>query len=75
MKFELSGQHYNYLSLSDRRPGTKINMEFEGETLEDILEEFSMFLRGCGFVIDGTLDVIPDEEYYGQITSTNISVD
>ena len=75
MKFELSGQHYNYLSLSDRRPGTKINMEFEGETLEDILEEFSMFLRGCGFVIDGTLDVIPDEEYYGQITNTNISVD
>ena len=75
MKFELSGQHYNYLSLSDRRPGTKINIEFEGETLEDILEEFSMFLRGCGFVIDGTLDVIPDEEYYGQITSTNISVD
>ena len=75
MKFELSGQHYNYLSLSDRRPGTKINMEFEGETLEDILEEFSMFLRGCGFVIDGTLDVIPYEEYYGQITSTNISVD
>jgi hypothetical protein len=75
MKFELTAQHYNYLSLTDRRPGTKINMEFEGETLEDILEEFSMFLRGCGFVIDGRLDVIPDEEYYGQITSTNISVD
>lgn len=75
MKFELTGQHYNYLSLTDRRPGTKINMEFEGETLENILEEFSMFLRGCGFVIDGRLDVIPDEEYYGQITSTNISVD
>jgi hypothetical protein len=75
MKFELTGQHYNYLSLSDRRPGTKINMEFEGESLDEILEEFAMFLRGCGFAINGTLDIVPDEEYYGQITSTNISVD
>jgi hypothetical protein len=62
MKFELTGQDYNYLSLTDRRPGTKINMEFEGETLDDILEEFSMFLRGCGFVIDGRLDVVPHDE-------------
>jgi len=75
MKFELTGQHYNYLSLTDRRPGTKINMEFEGESLDDILEEFAMFLRGCGYTIDGRLDIIPNEEYYGQITSTNISVD
>jgi len=62
MKFELTGQHYNYLSLTDRRPGTKINMEFESETLEDVLEEFSMFLRGCGYVIDGRLDVVPHNE-------------
>ena len=62
MKFELTGQHYNYLSLTDRRPGTKINMEFESEMLEDVLEEFSMFLRGCGYVIDGRLDVVPHDE-------------
>ena len=62
MKFELTGQHYNYLSLTDRNPGTKINMVFEGETLDDILEEISMFLRGCGFVIDGRLDVVPHDE-------------
>jgi hypothetical protein len=30
-------------------------------TLDDILEEFEMFLRGCGFIIDGTLDVIPND--------------
>ena len=62
MKFELTGQQYNYLSLTDRRPGTKINMEFESETLEDVLEEFAMFLRGCGYVIDGRLDVVPHDE-------------
>lgn len=62
MKFELTGQHYNYLSLTDRHPGTKINMEFESEMLEDVLEEFAMFLRGCGYVIDGRLDVVPHDE-------------
>lgn len=62
MKFELTCQHYNYLSSSNTHPGTKINIEFESETLDDILEEFAMFLRGCGFVIDGTLDVVPHDE-------------
>ena len=62
MKFELTGQHYNYLSLTDRRPGTKTTIEFESETLEDVLEEFAMFLRGCGYVIDGRLDVVPHDE-------------
>lgn len=71
MKFEFTGQHYNHLAMTNRYPGTKINMQFEAETLEDILEEFKMFLRGCGFQIDGTLDVIPDEEFYGSNTGTN----
>jgi hypothetical protein len=62
MKFELTGQQYNYLSLADRRPGTKINMEFEAEYIDDVLEEFAMFLRGCGYVIDGRLDVVPHDE-------------
>jgi hypothetical protein len=62
MKFELTGQQYNYLSLTDRRPGTKTTIEFESETLDDVLEEFAMFLRGCGYVIDGRLDVVPHDE-------------
>lgn len=40
-------------------------------TLMEILEEFQMFLEGCGFQIDGTLDVVTDEEIYG----TNIRTD
>ena len=75
MKFEMSGQHYNYLSLSDRIPGTKTTIEFEAEQLDDILEEFTSFLRGCGFVINGTLDLVPDENYYGEDISTNYPMD
>ena len=62
MKFEFTCQHYDYFALTDRVPATKINMEFEAETLNDVLEEFVMFLRGCGYMIDGKLDVIPHDE-------------
>lgn len=44
-------------------------------TLSEILEEFQMFLEGCGFKIDGTLDVVPDEEFYGTNTSTDYTLD
>ena len=71
----MSCQHYNYLSLADRTPGTKITMEFESETLEDVLEEFAMFLRGCGFAINGVLEVIPEEEYYVSNICTDNSMD
>jgi len=30
--------------------------------LHDILENFEDFLRGCGFVIDGHIDVIEDKK-------------
>lgn len=26
--------------------------------LQDILEDFGMFLRGCGFVFDGVVDIV-----------------
>lgn len=62
MKFQVTGQHYNYFDFTDKRPGTKVSMEFDVESLDDILEEFAMFLRGCGYTIDGKLDVVPHDE-------------
>lgn len=44
-------------------------------TLMEILEEFQMFLEGCGFHIDGTLDVVTDEEIYGTNIRTDNSMD
>ncbi|NCA23000.1 MAG: hypothetical protein EBS86_17970 [Crocinitomicaceae bacterium] len=75
MKFQMSGQHYNYPELNEKTFGTKTTIEFEAETLDDILEEFTMFLRGCGFLIEGTLDIISDEEFYGRNIHTNNSMD
>ena len=44
-------------------------------TLMEILEEFQMFLEGCGFQIDGTLDVVPNEEIYGTDIRPDYSLD
>ena len=44
-------------------------------TLSEILEEFQMFLEGCGFQIDGTLDVVPNEEIYGTDIRPDYSLD
>jgi hypothetical protein len=37
-------------------------MEFEAEHIDNVLDEFAMFLRGCGYIIDGRLDVVPHDE-------------
>ena len=51
-------------NISDANAVTTI--EFDAESLPSVLQHFEMFLRGSGFHPSGTLDFVPDEEYYGQ---------
>jgi hypothetical protein len=44
----------------DNQPN--VGMEFEAQTLPDILAHFEDFLRGCGFRFDGVLDFVEDED-------------
>jgi hypothetical protein len=41
-------------------------VEFEQDFLPSVLENMQLFLRGCGFYFDGTLDIINEdtEELY-----------
>jgi hypothetical protein len=39
--------------------------ECKVESLPEVLENFEMFLRGCGYHFDGVLDIVPTDEYYG----------
>ena len=41
---------------------TTVIMETTEISLQEILEDFASFLRGCGFVIDGRLEVYNAEE-------------
>ena len=36
--------------------------EFQSESLYVVLAEFETFLRGCGFVFNGQLDFVEDDE-------------
>jgi hypothetical protein len=49
--------------------GDVITHEFNKVLLSDVLMRMQDFLKGCGFVFDGTLDIVSDEEMYPQIDS------
>jgi hypothetical protein len=38
-------------------------MEFESVDLAEIVSHFEDFLKGCGFVIEGHLDFVVENEY------------
>jgi len=42
---------------------SKKSVEFNAETLDDILNEFEMFLRGAGFHFEGHLDFVNEDEW------------
>jgi hypothetical protein len=42
---------------------TKRVFEFNAVSLNDVIQEFEYFLRGAGFCINGTLDIVPEEDY------------
>jgi hypothetical protein len=41
--------------------GTKITYETDDYTLNALLENFEDFLKGCGFVFDGNIDIVKDD--------------
>ncbi len=41
---------------------TDVVIRIEAETLSELLEGMEDFIRGCGFHLDGTLDIISNEE-------------
>ena len=61
-KFILTGEHTDLYGKPD---GTKVTYEFHVDNINDVLEHVDLFIRGCGYNPSGTLDYIPDEEYYG----------
>jgi hypothetical protein len=38
-----------------------LTLESDAKLLPEILEDFASFLRGSGYVIDGTLEVVPED--------------
>lgn len=53
MKFKLICEH---------EEGDVITHEFNKVFLSDVVERMQDFLKGCGFVFDGTLDIVEEEQ-------------
>ena len=53
---------YIFTQVDDYTP-SQTTQEFTSDSLNVVLMQFEMFLRGSGFVINGTLDIVPEEEY------------
>jgi hypothetical protein len=51
---------------------SETTVEFEADSLETILEQFEMFLKGSGYQISGTLDIVYPEE---EINYDDINID
>jgi len=47
-------------SFSHTLDDLKITHEFEEIQLNNVIENFESFLRGCGFVFDGNLEIVSD---------------
>jgi len=45
-------------------------VEFSADSLSDIVNQFEMFIRGCGFYPPGNLEFVDEEEYYGEELDT-----
>ena len=54
----------------------KNTTEFEEDFLPSVLENMQLFLKGCGFYFDGTLDIINEEteELYSEEAQWNDTV-
>lgn len=49
-------------TLNQSYDNVDITHTFETPLLSEVLEQMEHFLRGCGFVFDGQLDVVSDNE-------------
>ena len=52
---------------------TETTMKFNATTLDEILANFEMFLKGCGYQVNGVIDIVEDHyETYDEEQDLNI---
>ena len=58
MKFKFTGE-YEPMPFQDAI-SSKRKIEVTADSLSHVLEQFEMFLRGCGYVFEGQIDIVDD---------------
>lgn len=68
MKFKFQSSFVGFGS-----PNT--SMEVEVDDLGDVLNYFKQFLQGAGYIIEGELDVVPYDVFYGKPETPDVDMD
>lgn len=55
---------YQNIDLYSSEVTSKITTETNADTLNEVLEEFECFLKGAGYVFDGRIDLVKEEDDY-----------
>lgn len=50
----------------------KTSMQFEADSIEDVLMYFTDFLRGAGYHFDGQVDIIPTDDFQVSIEESDL---
>ena len=51
--------------LAGNETRNNVTFTFHANTLTQVLEKYTEFLKGCGFVFNGQVDIVSDEQYFG----------
>jgi hypothetical protein len=51
-----------FIKLPTEYDKRKIEIETDSCTLSELLEDFESFLRACGYSLNGTLDIAPEDQ-------------
>ena len=61
--FKNLGENMNFtFGAKEAFKSKDISVNFEAESIGDILSQFEDFLRGCGFILDGYLDIVDEKQ-------------
>lgn len=54
MKYKLIKESRN----NEDTYGSRVEYQFDAITLSDMLEHYQAFLKGCGYIFDGELEIV-----------------
>lgn len=58
----MSFRFEKYPDIDNHHDTANVTVDFKAVGLEDVLEYFEMFLKGCGYSFDGKVTIVNDEE-------------
>lgn len=63
------------LDLNGYKTGSRLTKEFSCETLDDVIKEFDMFIRGTGYTFTGEISIVNENNITLEGTGDSFTLD